>query len=131
MTQTGSENAPKRKLACSTPGPFNPSSAEGLESFATLQKHLFDNLGSTSSHRFDRARREPSLACTLASRLSAARSFPEAMTAYQDWTTRRFEMMAEAASILSQTPRSSGKQACVSRRTCGVPKVVALALRPN
>jgi len=35
------------------------------------------------------------LASEFASKLTAARSIPDAMTACQDWTSRRFEMMAE------------------------------------
>jgi hypothetical protein len=43
----------------------------------------------------DRIQAEASLASELASKLTAARSVPDAITAYQNWGSRRFEMMAE------------------------------------
>jgi hypothetical protein len=44
---------------------------------------------------FDRAQSEANLASEFAFKLTAARSLPEVMAAYQKWTSRRFEMMAE------------------------------------
>jgi hypothetical protein len=44
---------------------------------------------------FDRAQSEANLASELASKLTAARSIPDAMAAYQEWASQRFEMMAE------------------------------------
>jgi hypothetical protein len=40
---------------------------------------------------------EAGLTSEFVSKLSSARSFPDAMNAYQEWGTRRFEMMAEDA----------------------------------
>jgi len=42
----------------------------------------------------------------LASKLTAARSIPDAMTACQEWSSRRFEMMAEDGKhLLSDTQK--------------------------
>jgi hypothetical protein len=38
---------------------------------------------------------EANLASEFASKLTTARSIPDAMTACQEWSSRRFEMMAE------------------------------------
>jgi len=52
-------------------------------------------LQETNRQWFDRAQAEANLASEFASKLTAARSIPEAMATCQEWTSRRFEMMAE------------------------------------
>ena len=43
----------------------------------------------------ERMTSEASLASDFAARLAAARTFPDAMTICQEWTSRRLELMAE------------------------------------
>jgi hypothetical protein len=65
------------------------------EDFVTAQTELLENLQETSLYWFERAQSEANLASTLAAKLAAARSIPDAMTEYQEWTGRQFEMIAE------------------------------------
>lgn len=64
------------------------------EDVAGAQTELFDQIQEINRHWLDRIEAEVSLASELASKLTAARSIPDAMTAYQEWGSRRFEMMA-------------------------------------
>jgi hypothetical protein len=66
-----------------------------FEEFVNLQIQLLDTFQETNRQWFDRAKSEADLASEFASKLSAARSLPEAMTACQQYSGRRFEMMAE------------------------------------
>lgn len=66
-----------------------------IDEFINLQTELLEKLQETNQQWLDRAQSEASLASELASKLTSVRSFPEAMTACQEWTTRRFELMAE------------------------------------
>ena len=66
-----------------------------VEEFVDAQTELFQKLQEMNRQWFDRAQSEANLASELASKLTAVRSIPEAMAAYQGWASRRFEMMAE------------------------------------
>jgi hypothetical protein len=66
-----------------------------IEDFVNAQTELFEALQATNRQWLDRAQTEANLASEFAAKLTAARSIPDAMTACQDWTTRRFELMAE------------------------------------
>jgi hypothetical protein len=66
-----------------------------VEEFANVQRELLDKLQETNRQWFDRAQAEANLASEFAAKLTAARSIPEAMAACQEWTGRRFEIMAE------------------------------------
>jgi len=68
---------------------------KNIEEFVNVQTELLNKLQEANRQWFDRAKSEADLASELASKLSAARSIPEAMAACQKWSTRRFEMMAE------------------------------------
>ena len=69
--------------------------AFALEDFANTQTELLDKLLETNRQWFDRMQLEANVASELGSKLTASRSIPDAMTAWQEWATRRFEMMAE------------------------------------
>lgn len=66
-----------------------------VEDFANAQTEFLGKLQEANRQWFERMQSEASLASEFASKLSAARSIPDAMTACQEWTSRRFEMMAE------------------------------------
>ena len=66
-----------------------------IEEFVNVQTELLNEVQETNRQWFDRAQSEANLASEFASKLTAARSIPEAMATCQEWTTRRFEMMAE------------------------------------
>jgi len=66
-----------------------------IEEFVNMQTELLDKLQETNREWFDRAQSEANLVSEFAAKLSNARSIPDAMAACQEWTSRRFEMMAE------------------------------------
>jgi cell wall assembly regulator SMI1 len=66
-----------------------------IDKFIDLQTEPLENLQETSRQWLDPAQSEATLASEFASKLTSVRSFPEAMVACQEWTTRRLEMMAE------------------------------------
>jgi Phasin protein len=78
-----------------SPSEFAAMGKDRIDEFIKLQTELLDKLQEINRQWFDRAQAEATLASDFASKLTAARSIPEAMTACQEWTTRRFEMMAE------------------------------------
>jgi hypothetical protein len=71
-----------------------------------VQIELFNRFQQMHKQWLDRVQVEVNLAQELASKLSSARSIPDAMTAYQDWGDRRFKMMAEDAKhVLDDTQK--------------------------
>jgi hypothetical protein len=77
------------------PTEFVETGKKRVEEFVNTQTELLEKLQEMNGQWFNRAQSEANLASELASKLTAARSIPDAMTAYQEWTSRRFEMMAE------------------------------------
>jgi hypothetical protein len=82
--------------------PFNLASADfavtamrRFEEFAKTQTEQFEKFRETNRQWLDRMQAEANLASEFASKLTAARSIPDAMTAYQEWASRRFEMVTE------------------------------------
>ena len=74
------------------PAEFAATAMKRFETFARAQA---EQLQETNRQCFDRVQAEANLASELVSKLTAARSIPEAMTAYQEWGSRRLEMVAE------------------------------------
>jgi hypothetical protein len=66
-----------------------------MEAFANAQTKLLQNVQETNHQWLNRVQAEATLASEFASKLSAARSVPDMLTAYRDWVGRRFDMMAE------------------------------------
>jgi hypothetical protein len=97
MTQTESLTDRMKSSSSSRPIPSELAAMgqKRIEEFADWQAELLKTLQETNRRWLDRTQSEASLASTLASKMTAARSLPEVMAAYQDWTSRRFEMMAE------------------------------------
>jgi hypothetical protein len=74
------------------PAEFAATAAKRFETFARTQA---EQLQETNRQCLDRVQAEANLASELVSKLTAARSIPDAMTAYQEWGIRRLEMVAE------------------------------------
>ena len=79
---------------------FTAHAKKRMEGFANAQAELFQNWQEANRQCLERVQVESNLASQFASKLTASRSIPEAMTAYQDWMTSHFEMMAEDAKHL-------------------------------
>ena len=77
------------------PAEFAEMGKKRADEFVKTQTEFLEKLQEMNRQWFDRAQSEANLASEFASKLTAARSIPEAMAAYQEWASRRFEMMAE------------------------------------
>ena len=82
--------------------PFNLTAADiaretkkRIEEFVNAQTEQLDKLQEANRLWVDSIQAKTNLASEFASKLSSARSIPEALTACQDWGKRRVEMMAE------------------------------------
>lgn len=76
------------------------------DELAKAQTELFDQCRDANRHWLDRIQTEANVASEFATKLTAARSIPEAMTAYQEWGSRRLAMMAEdTQQLLSDTQK--------------------------
>jgi hypothetical protein len=68
-----------------------------IEAFANAQTELWERFQGTNKHWLDRMQEEAKLASEFVSKVSSARSIPDAMTACQDWGSHRLKMMADDA----------------------------------
>jgi Phasin protein len=77
------------------PAEFAEMGTKRIEDFAGAQEELFNRFQESNRQWFERMQTETTLASEFASKLTAARSIPDAMTVCQEWSGLRFEMMAE------------------------------------
>ena len=77
------------------PAEFAEMSKKRIEDCVNAQAELFDNLQASNKQWLARMQSEARLASEFVSRLSAARSIPDTLSACQEWSSRHFEMMAE------------------------------------
>lgn len=89
------EQAEKSPLFNFAAADFAVTAKRQIEAITKAQSEALDNFQEMNQQWLDRIQAEASLASELASKLTAARSVPDAITAYQNWGSRRFEMMAE------------------------------------
>jgi hypothetical protein len=73
--------------------------------FVRVQTELLDEFQEANRHWLDRLESEANLASEFASKLSEARSMPDAMAASQDWATQSFAMLAEDGKHLAADTR--------------------------
>ncbi len=85
------------------PTEFAEMGKKRADEFVKTQTEFLEKLQEMNRQWFDRAQSEASLASEFTSKLTAARSIPEAMAAYQEWASRRFEMMAATDLAPSRT----------------------------
>ncbi len=76
-------------------GDFAATVKKGMDEFAKAQKELVGKFQESNQQWLDRLQAEATLTSEFASKLTAASSIPDAMTACQEWGSRRFEMMTE------------------------------------
>ena len=91
--RTEKSSLPKSSLPM--PAEFAEMGKQRIEGFVNAQTELLEKLQESNRQWFDRMQSEANLASEFASKLTAARSIPDAMTACQEWASRRFKMMAE------------------------------------
>ena len=66
-----------------------------FQDFVSAQAEVLNRLRELNEIWLDRLRSEANLASEFTAKLTEARSIPEAMSASQEWTTRRLQMMAK------------------------------------
>jgi len=76
-------------------GEFAALGKKRMEAFVNAQTELLDEIQETNRRWMDRFQSEANLASEFASKLSGARSIPDAMAVSRDWATRYFQMLAE------------------------------------
>jgi Phasin protein len=79
----------------SGPAPFFEFGKEQTEAMLHMQKELMDAYEQASHAWVSRVKSEADLWTELASKLSATRSIPEAMEAYQSFIAQRMQMAAD------------------------------------
>jgi hypothetical protein len=76
-----------KAFAMAMNGPFGEMAARSVTVGLRLQKEMFGVLSEISQDWLSRATSEAELAFTLPNKLTAARSMPDAFSAYQQWLT--------------------------------------------
>jgi hypothetical protein len=89
------DKAQKSVLPTLSPSEFAAIGKERLKQVAEMQSELFATLQELNRHWLDRMQSEATLASEIATKLTTARSIPESVMVYQEWTSRRLEIMAE------------------------------------
>lgn len=74
---------------------FSALGMEHLREFFKAQAEFIGAIGTLNEQWYDRMQSEAKLASEFALGLTAIRSIPDAMTAYQEWTTQWFALVAE------------------------------------
>jgi hypothetical protein len=88
------------------PAAFAAGAKERLDNLTSAQTELLDLLRTTNQQWLDRMQAEARLASEFAAKLAATRSMPDAMAVCQDWSSRRFAMLAEdAGHVLDDTQK--------------------------
>jgi hypothetical protein len=83
------------RSAKSGPAPFFELGKEQTEAMLNMQKELMDAYEQASRAWLSRVKSEADLWSELAAKLTATRSVPEAMEAYQSFIAQRMQMAAE------------------------------------
>lgn len=93
MTQK--ENRTSASTRVGVPGVPTEMFEKGVEAACNMQKELLSTIEEANRDWMARMEVERNLATELTSKLTAARSAPEAATAYQEWMARRVQLLGE------------------------------------
>ena len=86
-------------------GEFAALGKKRLSDFMRVQTELLDEFQESNRHWLDRFESEANLVSEFASKLSSARSMPDAMAVSRDWATQYFAMLAEDGQHLADDTR--------------------------
>jgi hypothetical protein len=95
VAQTHGERREKPSPFNLPPADFTATAMKPFEEFAKAQTEQWDNLRETNRQWLDSVQAEANSASEFISKLTAAHSIPDAMSAYQQWGNRRLELLAE------------------------------------
>jgi hypothetical protein len=84
-----------RKSDIPEPVELAKAAEKQFEVLAETQKDMFDTLMKMNQHWMTRAAAEAKSVTDLGSKLTSARSLPDAVQAYQQWMTERTKTLAE------------------------------------
>lgn len=90
-----SEAMEKASLPNLMPADLAAMGKKTIEEFAKAQAELLRTLQETQRRWLDRIQSETAFASEFAHKVGEARCIPDAMAACQEWTSRRFVMMAD------------------------------------
>ena len=80
-----------------------------FQDFVSAQAELLNQLRKLNEIWLDRLRSDANLASEFTVKLTEARSIPEAMSASQEWATRRLQMMAEDGQQLQKLAETNAR----------------------
>lgn len=95
QTDPHTEKAAKRPIPPFPPTAFVEIGKQRLDATIAIQAELFDKFREMNQAWLARAQSEADLASELTNKLIAARSVPDATTAWQEWTSKRMNFLAE------------------------------------
>ena len=81
------ERKEKSSLANLIPAEFAAIGKKRLDEYIAMRTEQLEKLQEVNRNWFDRMETEATLASEFATKLTAARSIPEAATAYQEWAS--------------------------------------------
>lgn len=77
------------------PAEFAAMGMKRIDAFTHAQTALLDKFQESNRQWVERMQQEANLTSEFTTKVSMAHSIPDAMLAYQEWASRKFEMMAE------------------------------------
>jgi hypothetical protein len=92
---TQKENRTSAAGGTGMPGVPTEMFEKGIEAASNMQKELLSTIEEANREWLARMELERNLASELTSKLTSARSAPEAAAAYQEWMARRVQLMGE------------------------------------
>lgn len=96
-TEAQTEKTQKSSFPNLTPPEFAAMGKKRLEELVAIQTKQLEKLQEVNQHWFDRMQSEAALASEFTAKLTAARSMPEVVAAYQEWARLHMAMAAEDA----------------------------------
>jgi hypothetical protein len=85
-----------------TASPFKGGAAQA-EHLSRFQAELFEKIQEVNRHWLERVQSEATLAAEFATKMTSARSFPDAATVYLEWANRQLKFATEDASYAIST----------------------------
>jgi hypothetical protein len=74
-----------------------------VERLSRFQAELLEKIQEVNRHWLQRVQSEATLAAEFATKITSARSFPDAATVYQEWASRQLKLAVEDASYAIST----------------------------
>jgi Phasin protein len=106
MTDTHTHTSPDKTFPfLLNTGELAALSKKRMGELMRVHTEFLDELQETNRHWLDRIQSEANLASEFASKLSSARSMPDAMAVSRDWATQYFAMLAEDGKHLADDTR--------------------------